>query len=106
MQVASAAIRERFAAFLMAAHPFGTDRARWDSSTGNRPARLLTTRSRIDCGRQPLGGTMNLADAMTSTLPPHVLAIDDDADMRQLIADYLGENELRVTTAATGADMD
>jgi len=25
--------------------------------------------------------------------------------MRQLIADYLGENELRVTTAATGADM-
>jgi two-component system, OmpR family, response regulator len=40
-----------------------------------------------------------------TTLPPHVLAIDDDADMRRLIADYLGENELRVTTVATGADM-
>ena len=39
------------------------------------------------------------------TLPPHVLAIDDDAEMRQLIADYLGENELRVTTVATGAEM-
>jgi DNA-binding response OmpR family regulator len=47
---------------------------------------------------------MNLmTDAMT--LMPHVLAIDDDADMRQLIADYLGENDLRVTTVATGAEM-
>jgi len=41
----------------------------------------------------------------TPTLPPHVLAIDDDADMRQLIADYLGDNDLRVTTVATGSDM-
>jgi len=40
------------------------------------------------------------------TLPPHVLAIDDDADMRRLIADYLSENDLRVTTVATGADME
>jgi two-component system, OmpR family, response regulator len=40
-----------------------------------------------------------------TTLPPHVLAIDDDADMRRLIADYLRENDLRVTTVATGADM-
>jgi len=36
---------------------------------------------------------------------PHVLAIDDDEDMRQLIADYLGDNDLRVTAVATGADM-
>ena len=42
----------------------------------------------------------------TTTLPPHVLAIDDDAAMRQVIADYLGENDLRVTTAATGAEME
>jgi len=42
----------------------------------------------------------------TTTLPPHVLAIDDDAAMRELIADYLGENDLRVTTVATGADME
>jgi two-component system OmpR family response regulator len=41
-----------------------------------------------------------------TTLPPHVLAIDDDPGMRQLIADYLGENELRVTTVATGAAME
>src|SRR5882757_6719555 len=43
---------------------------------------------------------------MTTPLPPHVLAIDDDAAMRQLIADYLGESDLRVTTVATGADME
>jgi two-component system, OmpR family, response regulator ChvI len=42
----------------------------------------------------------------TTTLAPHVLAIDDDAAMRQVIADYLGENELRVTTVATGAEME
>src|SRR5207253_11394019 len=49
----------------------------------------------------------SLAPIMTMpTLEPHVLAIDDDADMRQLIADYLGENDLRVTTVATGADME
>src|SRR3982074_3841219 len=42
----------------------------------------------------------------TTTLPPHVLAIDDDPSMRELIADYLGENDLRVTTVATGADME
>ena len=42
----------------------------------------------------------------TTTLPPHVLAIDDDPAMRELIADYLGENELRVTAVATGTEMD
>jgi DNA-binding response OmpR family regulator len=42
---------------------------------------------------------------MSATVAPHVLAIDDDPAMRELIAEYLGENELRVTIAATGADM-
>jgi DNA-binding response OmpR family regulator len=40
-----------------------------------------------------------------STAFPHVLAVDDDPAIRELIAEYLGENELRVTTAATGAEM-
>ena len=43
---------------------------------------------------------------IAANLLPHVLAIDDDAAMRQLIADYLGENEMRVTAVATGAEMD
>ena len=40
-----------------------------------------------------------------TTIFPHVLAVDDDPAMRELIADYLGENELRVSTAASGAAM-
>jgi two-component system OmpR family response regulator len=31
------------------------------------------------------------------TVPPHIIAIDDDAPIRELIAEYLGENDLRVT---------
>jgi two-component system, OmpR family, response regulator len=37
--------------------------------------------------------------------PPHVLAVDDDALIRQLIADYLGQNGFRVTAVADGAAM-
>jgi len=51
---------------------------------------------------------LNTATQSMTTAPnllPHVLAIDDDADMRNLIADYLGENDLRVTAVATGAEM-
>jgi len=44
---------------------------------------------------------------MTSTTAnqARILVIDDDPEMRQLIAEYLGENELHVTTVATGAEM-
>jgi DNA-binding response OmpR family regulator len=36
---------------------------------------------------------------------PHVLAVDDDPVIRELIADYLGQNELRVTAVADGRAM-
>jgi two-component system, OmpR family, response regulator len=36
-------------------------------------------------------------DAPRHAVPPHVIAIDDDTPARKLIADYLGENDLRVT---------
>src|SRR2546423_6483977 len=36
---------------------------------------------------------------------PHILAIDDDPAMRKLVADYLVENDVRVTAVATGAEM-
>src|SRR5438132_11019722 len=36
---------------------------------------------------------------------PHVLAVDDDPLVRDLIADYLKQNELRVTTVAEGRRM-
>jgi DNA-binding response OmpR family regulator len=35
----------------------------------------------------------------------HVLVVDDDEAIRQVIADYLGENDIRVTAVATGAEM-
>jgi DNA-binding response OmpR family regulator len=44
---------------------------------------------------------MSTAASMT----PHVLALDDDPSIRQLVADYLTENDLRVTTVATGKEF-
>ena len=38
---------------------------------------------------------------MTTSSQPHILVIDDDPAMRKLIADYLAENELRVSAVAT-----
>ncbi|MBI3714500.1 MAG: response regulator [Betaproteobacteria bacterium] len=35
----------------------------------------------------------------------HILAVDDDASIRDLIADYLGEQGFRVTTVADGAHL-
>jgi len=40
-----------------------------------------------------------------TTVPPHVLVIDDDPAMRALIAEYLGDNDLRVTAVSTGDEM-
>jgi two-component system OmpR family response regulator len=36
---------------------------------------------------------------------PHVLALDDDASVRTLIAEYLSQNDLRVTTVASGREL-
>ena len=36
---------------------------------------------------------------------PHVLALDDDAAVRDIVAEYLGQNDIRVTTCATGAEL-
>lgn len=41
---------------------------------------------------------------MTSS-QPHLLVVDDDPAIRELLAEYLAENELRVTTAASGSEM-
>src|SRR5216683_1415964 len=43
--------------------------------------------------------------ASTNAGPPHVLAVDDDPAVRDLIADYLGQNEFRVTAVADGPAM-
>jgi len=36
---------------------------------------------------------------------PHILVVDDDPAIRQMLADYLAENELRVTTLANGREI-
>jgi DNA-binding response OmpR family regulator len=35
----------------------------------------------------------------------HILAVDDDAQIRALLTEYLSENGLRVSTASSGAEM-
>ena len=36
---------------------------------------------------------------------PHILIIDDDRDVRDLVAEYLGNNDMRVSSGASGFDM-
>ena len=36
---------------------------------------------------------------------PHILVVDDDPTIRELVSDYLGQNELRVTAVADGRGM-
>jgi DNA-binding response OmpR family regulator len=40
----------------------------------------------------------------TSTIP-HILVVDDDPDVRELVVEYLGNNDLRVTAASSGREM-
>jgi DNA-binding response OmpR family regulator len=47
---------------------------------------------------------MSYDEAMSAT-QAHVLALDDDPEVRRLIAEYLGENDLRVSTASTGKEL-
>ena len=35
----------------------------------------------------------------------HILVVDDDPSIRELLGEYLVENNLRVTTVASGAEM-
>lgn len=42
----------------------------------------------------------------TATTPlPHILVVDDDPALRELLTGYLGDNEMRVTAVASGAQM-
>jgi two-component system OmpR family response regulator len=42
---------------------------------------------------------------MTSSTAPHILVIDDDPSIRDLIADYLGANDMRVSAGANGREL-
>jgi DNA-binding response OmpR family regulator len=40
-----------------------------------------------------------------SEITAHILAVDDDPSVRKMIADYLGDNDMRVTVLASGRDV-
>ena len=42
---------------------------------------------------------------MTTQPQPHVLVVDDDPQIRELLQDYLAENALRVSVALNGGQM-
>jgi two-component system, OmpR family, response regulator len=42
---------------------------------------------------------------MPETIQPHILVVDDDPQIRDLLREYLTENELRVSVTSTGKEM-
>jgi DNA-binding response OmpR family regulator len=42
---------------------------------------------------------------MNTAAAPHILVVDDDADIREMVSEYLGNHDLRVSTAASGQAM-
>ena len=42
---------------------------------------------------------------MNSPTAPHILIIDDDPDICELVSEYLGDNEMRVTSRASGKEL-
>ena len=42
---------------------------------------------------------------MSETIHPHILAVDDDPQIRELLKEYLTQNELRVSVASSGKEM-
>jgi two-component system OmpR family response regulator len=53
----------------------------------------------LQAGKAYAGQEVIVESILTTqqTVPPHIIAIDDDAPIRKLITEYLGENDLRVT---------
>ncbi|HZV94036.1 MAG TPA: response regulator transcription factor [Caldimonas sp.] len=42
---------------------------------------------------------------MSADVAPHVLVVDDEADVRDLVVEYLSKNDMRVSAATSGAAM-
>jgi DNA-binding response OmpR family regulator len=49
---------------------------------------------------------MSATQAETTTpSPTHVLVVDDDPSIRQMVVDYLGDNEIQVTALSSGREI-
>src|SRR6202140_5184634 len=42
---------------------------------------------------------------MSETIQPHILVVDDDPQIREMLQEYLAQNELRVSVTSTGKEM-
>jgi two-component system, OmpR family, response regulator len=42
---------------------------------------------------------------MNAVTPPHILVIDDDPAVRELVVEYLGKNDMRTSAGSCGHDM-
>src|SRR5215469_4836517 len=52
-----------------------------------------------------LESVLPMPSRQATLAPIHVLAVDDDPSMRQMIADYLGDNDIEVTVIGTGKEI-
>jgi DNA-binding response OmpR family regulator len=43
---------------------------------------------------------------MSNATAPHILVIDDDPDIRDLVREYLGKNDMRVSAGSSGRELD
>jgi DNA-binding response OmpR family regulator len=44
-------------------------------------------------------------DRVVEATPPHILALDDDPDIRKVLVEYFSNRNLRITAVATGSEM-
>ena len=54
---------------------------------------------------RPLESVSKMPARQATLAPIHVLAVDDDPSLRQMIADYLGDNDVQVTAVAAGREI-
>ena len=51
------------------------------------------------------GASRHTVEPRAGMIAPHIVALDDDPSIREALADYLADNDLRVTTLANGREL-
>lgn len=63
-------------------------------------------RTRVSSSEAPSHGTSSpTRDTMSSLNAAHILVVDDEQSMRDMLQDYLGAHDLRVSVASSGREM-